>query len=164
LSLIVEDGTGLSTANALVSVADADARHTLLSNTAWTGLDAVKEAAIARATAYMEQAFRERWSGFRLHKTQALSWPRWNVWVDGYPIEPNIVPPEVANACADLALRALSADLNADLTRGVVRKKIGPLETEFDPYSPQSTRRPAIDMVLAPFLRGSSANAMLVRA
>jgi hypothetical protein len=65
---------------------------------------------------------------------------------------------------ADLALRALTDDLNADLTRGIVRKKIGPMETEFDPYSPQSKRFRAIDMALAPFLKGSSVMANLVRA
>ena len=66
--------------------------------------------------------------------------------------------------CADLALRALTDDLNADLTRAVVRKKIGPLETEYDRNSPQSKRFRPVDMALAPFLKGSSASARLVRA
>jgi hypothetical protein len=112
----------------------------------------------------MEQAFRERWQGYRAHSTQALSWPRWNVLVDEFPVASDAVPVDIANACADLALRALSDDLNADLTRGVVRKKIGPLETEYDRYSPQQKRFRAIDMALSPYLKGSSAMATLVRA
>jgi hypothetical protein len=174
MTLVVEDGTGKSNANAYVSVADADARHTLLGNTAWTGATATKEAAIARATAYMEQAYRSRWVGLPRHPRsalgtsqvtpQALSWPRWDVWVDGYPVDVNSVPAEVANACADLALKALSAELNVDLARAVVRKKIGPLETEYDRNSPQSIRYRAIDMALAPYLKGSPAMASLVRA
>lgn len=165
MTLVVEDGTGLSNANAFVSVADADARHTLLGNTAWTGTDAAKEAAIARATVYMEQAYRQRWVGVRVSSEQALSWPRYvEGLVDGWPIDSDEVPSDIADACADLALRALSDDLNADLTRAVVRKKIGPLETEYDRASPQSKRFRAVDMALAPYLKGSSVSAMLVRA
>lgn len=165
MALVVEDGTGKSDANAFVSVADADARHTLLGNSAWTGDATVKEAAIARATVYMEQAYRTRWVGLRAHEDQALSWPRViEQEVDGWWIDSDVLPVAIANACADLALRALSDDLNADLTRAVVRKKIGPLETEYDRASPQSKRFRAVDMALSPYLKGSGANAALVRA
>lgn len=164
MALVVEDGTGLSNTNAFVSVADADARHSLLGNSAWTGDNAAKESAIARATAYMEQAYRSRWQGFRHNHDQALSWPRNSVVIDEFVVvESNVVPADIANACADLALRALNDDLNADLTRGVVRKKVGPLETEYDRNSPQSKRYRAVDMALAPYLKGSSAMATLVR-
>lgn len=164
MTLIVEDGSGLATAESYISVADTDARHTALGNAAWTGDTATKEAALRRATQYMEQAYRTRWTGTRLLRDQALSWPRYGVEVDGYYVESTIVPADVANACADLALRALTGDLNADQTRGVLRKKIGPLETEYDPYSSQSTRFRAIDMALAAYLTGSSASVRLVRA
>lgn len=164
MTLVVEDGSGLTNANAYVSVADADARHTLLGNSAWTGSNSVKEAAIARATVYMEQAYRTSWNGCRVKLDQALSWPRFDVYLDGWYLASDSVPDDIANACADLALRALSDDLNADLTRAVVRKKIGPLETEYDRASPQSKRFRAVDMALAPYLGGSSVNARLVRA
>jgi hypothetical protein len=165
VALVHETGAGLANAESYCSVAFADARHLAFGNSAWTGADSVKEAALRKATAYMEQAFRQRWTGNKHTVEQALSWPRNSVVVDGYVvIESDVVPPEIANACADLALRALADDLNADLTRGIVREKVGPLETEYDRYSPQSTRFPAIDMMLAPFLSGSGANARLVRA
>jgi hypothetical protein len=167
VALIVEDGTGKPDAESYITVAAASTRHTNLGNAAWAAAasDTVREAALRRATVYMEQAYRDRWCGYRQVTTQALSWPRNSVVVDEFVVvESNVVPPEVANACADLALRALTDDLNADLTRGVVRKKIGPLETEYDRYSPQSKRFRAIDMMLSPFLKGSSATATLVRA
>ena len=163
MPLIVEDGTGMATAESYVSVADADARHTAFGNSAWTGTDAVKEAALRRATAYIEQAYRSRWQGVRMSEAQALSWPRYNVIVDSWSIASDEVPTEVANACADLALKALSADLNEDLDRAVIREKVGPLETEYSAYSPERKRYPAIDMALAPFLTGAGANARLVR-
>lgn len=165
MSLIPEDGTGLANAESYVSLAGATARHAALDNTNWALLSTAEmESALRRATQYMLQAYRTRWIGDRLNGTQALDWPRWNVWVDGYPVSPSIVPADIANACADLALKAAAGDLNADLTRGVVREKVGPLETEYDRNSPQSVRYRAIDMALSAYLKGSSAMATLVRA
>lgn len=165
MALIPEDGTGLANADSYISVANADTRHANNGMTNWATLQtSEKEAAIRRATTYMEQAFRERWRGRRNHLTQALSWPRWGVMVDGFPVYPTIVPPEVAAACADLALKAAAGDLNADLTQGVIRKKVGPIETELDRFSPQRVRYPAIEMTLTPFLKVGSGQVMLSRA
>ncbi len=165
MSLIVEDGTGLPTAESYVSVAAATARHLALGNDTWATITTEQmEQALRRATAYMEQAFRTRWTGRRVSAVQALSWPRYDVCVDGYSVDSNVVPAEVANACADLALKAAAGDLNADITGPrLIRKKTGPLEREYDRFSPQSTRYPAINMLLAPYLTGSSAMATLVR-
>lgn len=164
MALEVEDGTGKSNAESYISVADADARHTAFGNSAWTGTDAVKEAALRRSTAYLEQAYRTRWTGQRKDLTQALSWPRYDVIVEGCWVASDSVPTDIANACADLALRALADDLAADTTRAVIREKVGPLETEYDANSPQATRYRAIDAMLAPYLTGGGAMVRLVRA
>jgi hypothetical protein len=156
MTLIVENGTGLSNAESFVSVADADARRTAFGDgTAWSALTTEqKEQALRKATAFMEQRYRQRWRGTKLLRDQALSWPRFGAEVDGYVLYSDVVPSEVANVCADLALKSLSESLNADLTRGIVREKVGPLETEYDAYSPQGPRYPAIEQALAPFLMG----------
>lgn len=165
MALVVETGQGLATAESYVSVAAASARHVAFGNDTWATItNAQMEEALRRATAYMEQAYRARWTGNRTVYLQALSWPRWNVVVDGFPIPVNTVPAEVANACADLALKAAAGDLALDLTRGVVREKVGSLETEYDRASPQAVRYRSIDMALAPYLNGSSAMATLVRS
>ena len=164
MSLVTENGTGQATAESYISVASADARHTAFGNTAWTGTDAVKEQALRRATAYMTQAYRGRWTGTKLTSAQALDWPRYDVSVDGYSVDSNIVPADIVNACADLALKASTDTLNADLERAIIREKVGPLETEYSAYSPQRPRYPAIDGALAPYLTGSAATAQLVRA
>jgi len=176
LSLIVEDGTGKVDAESYISVADASARHAALGNTIWADdtSNTEKEQALRRATQYMLQAYRKRWSGYRKTATQALDWPRSFVYLEPfivgavgpypYLVSDTIVPTDIANACADLALKAAAGDLNPDIERAVIRKKIGPLEKEFDPYSPQSTQYRAINMALAPYLTGSSAMATLVRA
>lgn len=167
MALVHEDGTGKSDAESYISLADATTRHTNFGNAAWAAAasDAVREQALRKATAFMEQAYRDRWTGNRHTVEQALSWPRNSVVIDGFiVVDSDVVPADVANACADLALRALSEDLNADLERAIVREKVGPLETEYDRASPQAKRFRAVDMMLAPYLMGSGANARLVRA
>ena len=165
MSLIVEDGTGLNTAESFVSVAAASARQAALGNTNWATLTNTEmEQALRRATADKEQAYRSRWTGLRLNRLQALSWPRYGVVTDAFYADVNSVPSAVASACADLALKAAAGDLAQDLTRGVVREKVGSLETEYDRASPQAVRYRSIDMALAPYLNGSSAMATLVRS
>lgn len=159
----MEDGSGIAGAESYISVADADTRHTNLGNTAWTGATSVKEAALRRATQYMLQAYRLRWSGMRVHFAQTLDWPRYDIMVDGFPVDVNSVPDAVKNACADLALKALSSDLNADLTPRVIREKVGPIETDYDRYTPQQTRFVAIDDMLAPYLDGGGPSMRLAR-
>lgn len=165
VTLIVEDGEGLADAESYITVAAADARHTAFGNTAWTGTEAAKEAALRRATAYMRQVYRQRWQGRRINDDQALDWPRYDVRVDGYSVDTDTVPAEVANACADLALRTIAGrDLYADQDRAVMREKVGPLETEYDRTSPQAKRYPAIDAMLAPYFMGGGVTVRVLRA
>ena len=164
MALVVETGDALSTAESYISVADADARATAFGNTAWTGTDAAKEAALRRATAFMEQRYGSRWRGTRVLREQALSWPRYGVSANGFDQPSTFVPADVANACADLAVRALTETLNSDLERGIAREKVGPIETEYDPYGSQAKRYPAIDQMLAPWLNGGGGSGRLIRA
>ena len=163
MALVVENGTGLSAAESYCSVAVADARHLALGNTAWAALTTgQKETALRVATDYLSR-YRAKWIGTRYRRDQALDWPRVDVWVDGFE-QALIVPVPVRNATADLALKSRTDTLAPDLERAVVREKVGPIETEFDRYSPQSKRFAAVEALLAPFVKGSSAVAMLVRA
>jgi hypothetical protein len=165
MALVTETGAGLASAESFCSVADADTRHTNLGNASWADLSATeKEQALRRATNYMEGQYRGRWKGIKATQLQALSWPRGGAVVDGYTLEGDIVPTEVANACADLALKAAAGELNPDLDRAILREKVGPLETEYSAHSPQAKRYSAINAALAPYLMGSSTVAMLVRA
>lgn len=165
MALTVETGTGSSSSESFASVAAADTRLAAMGLTNWATLTtAEKEQALRRATTFFEQAYRARWAGSRMIRTQALSWPRYGVCVDGFPVYTDVVPAEVVNACIDLAFKAAAGDLNADLTRAVIREKVGPIETEYSSASPQAVRYRSIDQTLAPYLTGSSAMATLVRA
>lgn len=165
MEIIIEDGSGLADSEAYISVADADSYHAARGNTLWGTLSGTeKEAALRRATDYLTQAYRPRWKGCRVSSTQALDWPRVGVCVDGFPIASDAVPAVVVRACAEMAFKAAQGELAEDLERGIVREKIGPMETEYDKNSPQHKRYRAVDLLLSPILKNSGNSVQLVRA
>jgi len=175
MALVVEDGTGKSTADSYISLVDAATRHTNLGNTAWAALasDAIREQYFRRSTEYMEGAYRQRWQGYKKTATQALSWPRSYVYLEpvmqgmvgSYPylVSDTIVPNEVKNACADLALKAATVTLAEDLGAVVIREKIDVIEVEYDKNAPAYTQYRSVDMMLAIYLKsGGKASIELV--
>lgn len=154
MALVVEDGTGLSTANAYVSLVFVDAYHVDRNHTAWVDfITQEREAAVVRATDYIDKRFGRRFVGFRSRGTQALEWPRLDALDDdGYLL--SNVPFQVEKACAEYAMRAIllgvlapdpvspvpdqslesgeTARTSDKITGEVIRKKevVGPLEEE----------------------------------
>lgn len=163
MALIVETGSGLTNSESYASEAYADAYHENRGNAAWDGV-ADKEAALRKATDYMVQRYNGLWQGLRVNSTQALDWPRVGVIANGYYVLSSIVPAQVANACAELALRSLSGPLLADLTRAKTRTKIDAIEVEYDKNSDEQTRFVAVDAMLKPLMcSGSKFEHRLVR-
>lgn len=155
MALIHEDGTGKVDAESYVSVEDANAYHTARNNAGWTGTDAVKEAALRKAASYFDGAYGSRLPGVKKTAAQALLLPRaYGYDREGYLLDDDEVWSVVKAANAELALRALTAELAPDLARGgaVRRQKVGTIEREFDDYAPGGTSRPSIDLILAPIL------------
>jgi hypothetical protein len=135
MSLTVEDGTGLATADSYLSVADADAYFVAYPNALWTGTATAKEHALRAATLYIDTEYGGRWKGIRANEDQALDWPRWWVEIDGYQIEPSPLPDKLKKATAELAVRALSGELQPDIAaadNGIVTSEsdtVGPLSS-----------------------------------
>lgn len=166
MSLIVEDGTGLSTAESYISVADASTYFSNRGIATWAALasDSVREAYLRQATDYMVAVYRDLWEGARYTEDQALDWPREGVVRDSWAVGYDEVPVEVQRACAELALKVASGDLMPDLEQGIKREKVGPIETEYDINSPQAVRYKFVDAMLRPFLKArSGASVGLVR-
>jgi hypothetical protein len=171
MSLIVEDGTGLATAESYISVADASTYHTAFGNAAWAALasDTVREQRLRKATRYMIQAFRFRWDGTRHFAAQKLDWPRLYVPIKDFGFilnyyDPDSVPTDVKNACAELAINDEIDNLMPDTTQQVLSETIGQIKTDYDKFSPQSTRYAAVEALLAPYFKGSSNSIKTVRA
>lgn len=107
MALIVEDGTGNADAQSYISAADATTYHTAHGNASWTGTDAAKEAALVRATAWLDARYLSRWPGARYTSTQALEWPRSGaVDRDGNDISA-MVPTALKNALCEAALKEI---------------------------------------------------------
>lgn len=169
MALIVEDGTGLADAESLCSVEHATAYHAARGNSAWAALasDTEREQMLRKAADYMEAIYRTQWGGNRLLVTQALSWPRTLVPVKDYAgayYDSDSVPVIVANACAELALRAITGELAPDVKRQVKRVKVGEIETEYADGAPPYVRFRVVDHMLDPFMGGSGMSIRVVRA
>lgn len=162
---IVEDGTGLAGAISFCSNEYADDYHAKRGNTTWTLLEHTqKHGLLIKATDYLEQVYLERWKGVRGSATQALSWPRQYVEVEeAYYIDPasvyrafgtyyypsDEVPVQVKNACAELALKALTETLAPDIDRITSREKLGPMEVQYQDYGKPYKQYRAIDNMLS---------------
>jgi hypothetical protein len=162
--IIVEDGSIVTDAESYCTLAFANTYHANRGNTAWDALDDIddKEPALRKATEYMGQVYRLKWLGLRADDDQALDWPRIGVVTgDEITIDDDVVPLEVQRACAELALKAASGALLSDLTQQKVMVKIGSITSQYDPYSPQYKRYPAIDGMLSAYLlrRGQAVRA-----
>ena len=168
MALIVEDGTQVAGAESYVSVAAATTFHANRGNAAWALLTTAQmEESLRKATDYMRQAYRGIWKGFRVSSSQVLDWPRANVQVEDGPyrniVATNIVPQEVKDACAILALTASAADLAPNLEQQTLSETVGPLSVTYSQSSPQYTRYRAIDMLLRPYISGGGVMSKLER-
>lgn len=130
MTLIVEDGTKKADADTYALRATLSAYATAQGRTL-TGTDAAQDAALRRATVFIDTGF--RFAGQKFKRDQALSWPRADAYTDeDFPIRSDVVPAAVVNACCELALAALAGDFDADTDGArITREKIGELETEY---------------------------------
>ena len=161
MSLIVEDGTGLSNSESYCSETFADTYHENRGNSDWL-LVVDKEAALRKATEYMLQVYRFKWTGYRAVSTQALDWPRSMVYLNDYAeevsISSTIVPTEVKNACAELALKTYTdTQLLADMTDNVVKEIIGPITVQYSDSSADKYKSySAVNSMLRPYFRSTA--------
>lgn len=184
MAFVVEDGTGLPNANSYLAVADADAYNVDHGNTAWLGADVDKQAALIRATAYIDASYRGRFPGYPTSgRIQNREWPRVGAFVripdNGrtdaflydnqrdftyiggiYYLAVNEIPREIKAAVAEGALRELTdpGSLTPDLDRGnaISRLKAGPVEIAYSGAATATTVFQAIDLALASLLMPAS--------
>ncbi|MEE5138675.1 DnaT-like ssDNA-binding protein [Pseudomonas alliivorans] len=154
------------------TAANADAYHAARANAAWTGDDMAKQAALIRASAYIDGKFQTqnscgRWeslfSGIKTGgRAQALQWPRTGATdTEGNEIPTTDIPVEVEQATYEAALReiALPGSLSPDYvaSTAIKRQKVDVLEIEYQTASTGTgvPTRPIItvvDELIAPLL------------
>ena len=151
MALVVEDGTGKSTANTYISEANADTYFSTRDNpTAWTGLtSAKKEAALIYATVTLDGMW--DFVGTVTTATQSLAWPRDGVWdEEGRPVLANVVPSRVKDSECELALLHTSDPLNASYARSgaIEEEKVGPIVTRFFDRASMEAALPIIRRII----------------
>lgn len=164
MSLIVEDGTGLSTAESYVSVVDADTYLALFTTPAsWTAASTTdKEVALRTGSRYIDLVYGIRFKGERILITQALLFPRTGIVTDdNFSIDDDSVPIKLTHATITMATKAIDEDILPDLDVGSSgelegeKVKVGELEVSSfysgstSPYKTYSK----IDGFLKDFLR-----------
>lgn len=133
-TLIVEDGTGLSTSNSYVSVLEADAyfdTHPYYAD-AWADMGLPdKERALISATMQLDSLV--HWYGYITNSTQALDWPRTGVYDnEGRLIASNVIPTQVKYATMEMAYHVYKSNpFEAPAGAGLERLKIDVIELEF---------------------------------
>jgi hypothetical protein len=155
--MIVETGAGLPDADSYASVAESDAYFATRGNTDWAALDtAAKESALILATDYLEATYSQAWLGERTSGTQALSWPRRGVMVDGFAVPANTVPVAVKKATFEMAFRASAGEpLIIDQAQRVTKEKVDVLEITYAEFSDPALRYPYVNRLLLAYIRGS---------
>jgi len=140
VALIVEDGTGITNAEAYDSIANVTTYLTAYGEDAdWSALtaDADREHRARRVTRYMDANFGATWKGARSNRTQALDWPRTGVYDnDGFEVSATAMPTRFLAAFAVLCERAstesLAVDQSAPGEIKRIKNKVGSLEQEIE--------------------------------
>ncbi len=186
MSLTKEDGTIVADANAFANAADSIAYQTDRGRQSW--LDAtteVQEAALVRATDYIETRFGRRFVGSPLGDVQELAWPR---LMAVYPRTGNAfptdqVPEDVLNATILYAGEIIGADgddlenmtelaITPEIESSNVksrREKVDVLEESVQFFDSGATLRtiqpyPEADRLLRPWLKGGGLGGLTARA
>jgi len=148
--------------NSYLNVSDANAYWLARNNSTWASAsDAEKEKALIEATQFLDGAY--SFIGTHPEDTQLLAWPRKYAYVNrgnlkGVKYASDTVPPQITNACAELALEALSANLRPSLDRGgsIKKEKVDSLEIEYNSFAPAQKTYDMVTLILKPLLLAGS--------
>lgn len=186
MALIVETGAGIASANSYISQSSFETYCELHGYSITGKTDDQIEAAIIRATSWLDNTYRSRWPGVRTYgSAQSLMWPRkagtiingvfvQNTYLttvtdaEGLPIAINVIPSQIIAADAEAAFRELNdpGSLAPDADRGGAIKSLaaGSVNITYADSAPWQTTFTIIDSLLAGLLGASDRNAYTGRA
>lgn len=160
ISLIVETGAGMANAESYASVAEF---KTYCSGRGLSfadyGDDDI-EAALRKATTWLDAKYRDQYQGTWTVSTQALEWPRSGVLYRRTAVEAYSVPAKLKNALCEAAWRELtvSGGLSPDAFGDAIKRdRVGDAETEFRAGAVNARPwLPVIDDLLSGLLKGTA--------
>lgn len=157
MALIKEDGSIVAGANSYADAADADAFQTDRGRDAWLGSDAsVKDAALVRATDYIDGRWELQFSGDPVGDDQELAWPRVRVRypATGNPFPSDEVPDDIVTATilyaeqvigdgtatANMTELSVTPEINSSNVKKL-KEKVDVLETDTEYFDNSSSLR-----------------------
>ena len=186
MALIKEDGSIVPGANSYADIADADAFQADRGRQAWLdATDEVKDAALVRATDYIDGRWELKFSGKPLGDVQDLPWPRECVRypATGNPFPNDEVPEDIVSATilyADQVIGPTGDDLEAmtelSITPDVdssnvkrLKEKVDVLETDTEFFAGAASLRtiqpiPEADRLVRRWLIARGAVGLTLRA
>ena len=138
-TLVLEDGTGITTANSYVTAAEITAILEVnpTSSAAWTALDAQQQDDYAIWASNWLDDYMD-WRGDKTVVTSGMRWPRCGVYDrDGILIAEDEIPEQLKQAVAETAVwlignaAAESGGESSNLPEGIKRVKADVVEVEF---------------------------------
>ena len=124
-TIIVEDGTGKANSNSYISEADF---ATWLTDRGLTLTGDAGEQLI-KANDFLETLI---YIGNKYSEAQALQWPRYNVYIDGYYVEYSTIPKDLKTAQMQFAVSIdAGVDPLATIERAVKKEKLDVMEVEY---------------------------------
>ena len=133
MQLILENGCGILDANSYIDIADVEMD---LPSTAFEKYQALTpDQQIDRviiASLFIDSSF--NWLGKRKTLEQGLSWPRLDIYYQGFEVPDSFIPKQLKRACVMIV--SLINDFGFEILQNtgeaqVKREKLGPLETEY---------------------------------
>lgn len=149
MALIVEDGSLVANANSYVSVANfvswADSR-----GITYPALPELEQK-ILRAMDYIESL---NFVGQKHEETQSLQWPRDYVYIDGYSVESDEIPPEVKKAVYEATKVEIDGDSRLTASeRETTSEKIGDIAVTYSSSAGMKRTIPAVTKALRKLVR-----------
>lgn len=149
MALTVENGTLVANANSYISVADftawADAR-----GITYPALPELQQK-ILRAMDYIESL---DFVGQKHEETQALQWPRDYVYIDGYSVESDEIPPEIKKAVYEATKVEIDGDSRLTASeRETLTETIGNISVTYKGSAGMKRTIPAVTKALRKLVR-----------
>ena len=158
-TIVIEDGSGLSNSNSYAT----EAELTAYADDRGQTTSSAEADLLIIAMDYIEQ---QPFKGTKNTKDQALQWPRYGAYIDGFPIDTDEIPQLLKDAQMEAAL-AVDAGNNPSGTvdRSTKREKLGDMEIEYTDGSRSEEFNRALEMKLSKLIKSGSAgiSAVVIR-
>jgi hypothetical protein len=143
--LTIETGSGVPGANSYATVDQLEA-YAALRGITLPATDAEKEVLLIRAMDYIEVEIGPHFMGSRVSSTQALAFPRHDVWYEGYLLLYNAIPSLLIEAQCDIAANSVGVDVLPVAVPGakgpITQEKVGALAVSYASEGADAPSRP----------------------